>query len=193
MRVRATLIVYAYITNQPTLQLTTRDMNHRRSGGVECGLLGGRLHEPLWNSVLLIWNAPSARDTSLYRRRRKYRWRLVVKNAYAVHVHSETSNTILSLVCANQSNPHPIIVIVLHLHTNDTDYSRAADMTITVVLAHSQVLDRRWISHCKAQRSFGWPFDQQIVRSTPVLSSWQCNENDTNNTIRDREADTILL
>ena len=89
------------------------------SGGVECGLLGGRLHEPLWNSVLFIWNAPSARDTSLYRRRRKYRWRLVVKNAYAVHVHSETSNTILSLVCAYQSNPHPIIVIVLHLHTND--------------------------------------------------------------------------
>lgn len=72
-------------------------------------------------------------------------------------------------------------------------YSRADDVTITVVLAHSQVLDRRWISHCKAQRSFGWPFDQQIVRSTPVLSSWQCNENDTNNTIRDREADTILL
>ena len=90
-------------------------------------------------------------------------------------------------------NPHPIIAIVLHLHTNDTDYSRAADMTITVVLAHSQVLDRRWISHCKAQRSFGWLFDQQIVRSTPVLSSRQCNENDTNNTIRDREADTILL
>ena len=65
---------------QPAIRLTTRDMNHRRSGGVECGLLGGRLHEPLWNSVLFIWNAPSARDTSLYRRRRKYRWRLVVKN-----------------------------------------------------------------------------------------------------------------
>ena len=172
-------------------------MYQRRSGGVECGLLGGRLHEPLWNSVLLIWNAPSSRDTSVYRQRRKDRWRLVVKNAYAVHVHSETSNTILSLVCANQSQSSPnyrnrlpfapIAPIICRC------YSRGADMTITVVLDHSQVLDRRWISHRKAQRSFGWPFDQQIVCSTPVLSSWQCNENDTNNTIRGREADNILL